>query len=79
MQAIECPTLVITGDDGLSYWLGMHPELEGAHALYQSELKRRCDLIPNSQHWVVEGAGHMVHYDQPHRLYQGLKQFLQAS
>ena len=79
LQAIKCPTLVVTGDDGLSYWLRMHPELEGQQALYEAELKRRCDLIPNGQHWVVEGAGHMVHYDAPEQLYCGINEFLAKS
>ena len=76
LQAIRCPTLVVTGSNGLDYWLGMHPELTDQHALYETELRRRVELIPSSELWVVEDAGHMVHYDQPEALFRRLAMWL---
>ena len=76
LQAIRCPTLVVTGSNGLDYWLGMHPELTEQHALYERELQRRVELIPSGELWVVEDAGHMVHYDQPEALFRRLTTWL---
>ena len=76
LQAIRCPTLVVTGSNGLDYWLGMHPELKDQHALYERELHRRVELVPRGELWVVEGAGHMVHYDQPEALFRQLATWL---
>ena len=76
LRAIHCPTLVVTGSNGLDYWLGMHPELKDQHALYERELYRRVELVPGGEHWMVEGAGHMVHYDQPEALFRRLATWL---
>jgi len=76
LQAIRCPTLVVTGTNGLDYWLGMHPELKDQHALYERELHRRVALVPSGELWVIEGAGHMVHYDEPEALFRRLASWL---
>ena len=76
LRAIRCPTLVVTGSNGLDYWLGMHPELKDQQALYERELHRQVELVPRGDHWVVEGAGHMVHYDQPEALFRFLATWL---
>lgn len=62
---IACPTCVITGSEGLTYWLLMHPELAGQQRLYEQELARRVSLITGAKNIVLKGAGHMVHYDTP--------------
>ena len=76
LRAIRCPTLVVTGSNGLDYWLGMHPELKDQHALYERELHRRVALVPSGELWVIEGAGHMVHYDEPEALFRPLTSWL---
>ena len=76
LRAIRCRTLVVTGSNGLDYWLGMHPELRDQHALYERELQRRVELVPRGEHLAVEGAGHMVHYDQPEVLFRRLATWL---
>ena len=76
---IGCPTCVITGSEGLNYWLLMHPELAGQQRLYERELARRVALIADAQSIVLEGAGHMVHYDAPNAFSQALLDFLSAS
>ena len=76
LQAIRCPTLVVTGSNGLDYWLGMHPELKDQHALYERELHRRVALVPSGELWVIEGAGHMVHHDEPEALFRRLASWL---
>jgi pimeloyl-ACP methyl ester carboxylesterase len=73
---IRCPTCVITGSEGLTYWLSMHPELAGQQRLYEQELARRVGLITGAQSRVITGAGHMVHYDAPEAFNQAVLAFL---
>ena len=75
---IACPTCVITGSEGLNYWLRMHPELAGQQQHYERELARRVGLIAGAQSIVLEGAGHMVHYDAPDAFSQAVLNFLSA-
>ncbi len=76
---ITCPTCVITGSEGLRYWLLMHPELSGQQLLYEQELARRVGLIAKARSVVLEGAGHMVHYDVPDAFNQAVLDFLSES
>lgn len=78
LACIDCDTLVVTGSEGLGYWLTMHPELEGEHDWYQLELQRRIDLIPKATSLVIEDAGHMVHFDQPQALSAAVADFLNS-
>ncbi|MBT3460901.1 MAG: alpha/beta hydrolase [Gammaproteobacteria bacterium] len=73
---ISCPTCVITGSEGLGYWLSMHPQLAGQQRLYEQELARRVGLIADAQSIVLKGAGHMVHYDTPEAFNQVVLDFL---
>jgi len=73
---IRCSTCVITGSEGLTYWLSMHPELAGQQRLYEQELARRVGLITGAQSRVITGAGHMVHYDAPEVFNQAVLAFL---
>lgn len=79
LECIDCDVLVITGSEGLGYWLTMHPELEGQDEWYQSELQRRINLMPNAKSLVIEDAGHMVHFDQPGALSKAVADFLSPS
>ena len=76
LECIVCDVLIITGSEGLAYWLTMHPELEGQDDWYQSELQRRINLIPRAKSLVIENAGHMVHFDQPVALSTAVADFL---
>ena len=74
---ITASTCVITGSEGLDYWLRMHPELAGEHAYYQAELQRRLGLFNSPiKNVVLEGAGHMVHYDVPSVFGESVAAFL---
>ena len=79
MRQITCATCVITGSEGLDYWLLMHPELAGQQRLYEQELARRVALIAGAKSIVLKGAGHMVHYDAPDAFSQAVLDFLSAS
>jgi pimeloyl-ACP methyl ester carboxylesterase len=75
LPAITCPVLLLTGEDGLSYWTAMRPQLDDP-AFYQQELERRVSLFPDARHVVIAGAGHMLHYDQPKLVLEVLSEFL---
>ena len=75
LPTITCPVLIVTGEDGLSYWTAMQPRYNDP-VFYQQELERRANLFPNASHQVIPGAGHMLHYDQPKLVLDALKAFL---
>lgn len=75
IELIQVPVLLVTGDRGLDYWVGMRPELNDPE-FYQSELKRREAMFKNARHVVIDEAGHMLHYDQPRALYEQVAGFL---
>jgi pimeloyl-ACP methyl ester carboxylesterase len=73
---IECPTLIVTGDRALDYWVNMRESLRGQEAFYQQTLLRRQQLFTDAKHLIIDDASHMLHYDQPHKLNQLLLDFL---
>lgn len=77
---IECPVLIVTGEHSMAYWLSrsLGPSDDDAEALHQRENERRVSLFRDARHVTISGAGHMIHYDQPHALNQVLRQFLQT-
>lgn len=74
---VECPVLAVTGDESMQYWsrrnLGDHED----PGLHERETKRRLGLFRDARHVIVEGAGHMVHYDQPDALNRCIAEFLE--
>lgn len=74
-QAINCPVLLVTGDSALEYWTRRQPHLADVD-WYRRELQRREQLFTNARSVVLEGAGHMLHYDQPRKLADQLDRFV---
>jgi pimeloyl-ACP methyl ester carboxylesterase len=77
-QQIRCPTLVITGSEGLAYWSFKNNRLKDEQAWYKSELNRRVTLFEDATHVEINGAGHMVQFDKPSELIATVSDFLQA-
>jgi pimeloyl-ACP methyl ester carboxylesterase len=75
-SSIECPVLLVTGDSAMEYWLQLRGELEGRDDLHDREIERRRKLFSDARHVTIAGAGHMIHYDQPHALNQEIRKFL---
>ena len=75
-QFIHCPTLIVTGDDALSYWTNSRFDRKIPESWYQQELIRRAALFSNAQSIVIKDAGHMLHYDQPAALNSAVSGFL---
>jgi pimeloyl-ACP methyl ester carboxylesterase len=76
---IECPVQIITGQQSLDYWIQNRPELVGQQALHDDEIERRRQLFKRGENRVIEGAGHMIHYDEPDALNDTIRQFLKSS
>ncbi len=73
---IICPTLILTGDNSLAYWAETRAELTNQQQLHDTEVARRVNLFKNARHKVIEGAGHMLHYDAPRKLNDVLVDFI---
>jgi pimeloyl-ACP methyl ester carboxylesterase len=75
-SGITCPVQIITGEHSLDYWVQNRSELAGQHELHARELERRQRLFQQAEHHVIAGAGHMIHYDEPDKLNETVRQFL---
>ena len=73
---VKCPVLIVTGENSLEYWASMGGKYTEMQTFYASELERRRLVFNNAQHKVIAGAGHMLHYDQPHQVNQTVSEFL---
>ena len=69
-QAITAPVLWVEADDTDAWrWMGPKETARG-------EIDRRIRVIPNVTTAVIEGAGHMLHHDQPQALAALIERFL---
>lgn len=73
---IECPVLLVTGDEGLGYWNSPPLSMAIEPDTYRADIQRRVGLFRNARHHLVQGAGHMLHYDQPAQINSVLRDFL---
>ena len=74
---IQCPVLMMTAEHSMQYWSQMRPFLKDQQMLHDREVERRRKLFRNAKHVSIEGAGHMIHYDQPEQLNRELAVFLE--
>lgn len=56
LRKIQCPTLLINGED------------DGFYDVYTKEMKTLAELIPNSFYMTIKNCGHMVSLEQPEAL-----------
>ena len=75
---IDCRVLIVTGDESPAYWVDMRGDADVDLVFYESELLRRKGLFKSAENAVIEGAGHMLHYDQPDKLNDVIKKFLKT-
>ncbi|HKI74678.1 MAG TPA: alpha/beta hydrolase [Pseudomonadales bacterium] len=73
---IECPVLIVTGDESMQYWSRRNLGDTQIEGILARETTRRLGLFRDARHVVIEGAGHMVHYDQPGALNACIGSFL---
>jgi len=76
-KAIQCPTMIISGDLAHEYWSGQFDNLPGFDGRYgDGEMARRAAIFPRGEHYAFHHSGHMVHYDEPQRLVSVMADFL---
>lgn len=76
-KAVQCPTLIISGDLAHEYWVGQFDNLPGFDGRYgEGEMARRAAIFPRGEHCAFHHSGHMVHYDEPQRLISVIADFL---
>ena len=79
-RAVDAPVLVITGADSWDNWWNARrfgvAVAEGRQRLTEDEFAARLAAFVDHEHAVIEGAGHMVQFDQPDRLNEVILGFL---
>lgn len=74
---VRCPTCIVAGAHSAEYWGRAMPagaEWQGAFA--PGELEARAATFPDAELVVLQGSGHMVHFDEPDRLAEVTLDFL---
>jgi pimeloyl-ACP methyl ester carboxylesterase len=75
---IEAPTCIVTGVLAHEYWGREMPDAEFTGHFAEGEMEQRLQSFRNHQHHWFEHSGHMVHYDEPDRLGELCKTFLET-
>jgi pimeloyl-ACP methyl ester carboxylesterase len=78
LKWIQCPVLLITAEHSMAYWGQMREHLRDLQAHHDAEVERRRQIFKNARHVSIEGAGHMIHYDQPEQLNIQLREFISS-
>jgi pimeloyl-ACP methyl ester carboxylesterase len=73
-RAIACPVLILIGAE-TDMWRHVAARREDAEA----ELERRFAVVPHAERALVDGAGHMLHHDQPEALARRISAFADAA
>ncbi len=76
LKWIRCPVLLITAEHSMAYWGQMREQLRNQQTLHDVEVERRRQLFERAEHVSIDGAGHMIHYDQPAQLNRQLRAFV---
>ena len=80
---IECPVQVVIGSESGRWWSQGRRQAvqkrmpQSRSYLPASELERRLGLFRDISCVEIEGAGHMVHFDEPDALNAAIGDFLQ--
>lgn len=76
-RAAACPTLLISGDHADEYWSQAIPAgAEWSGKFAPGEFEARIAQFQDAEHLAFDGSGHMVHFDEPHRLATASHDFL---
>ena len=76
-QAVRCPVLTITGNHAHDYWRTAVPYPDYSGHFQDGEYAARIAHFANIEHQHFDGSGHMVHFDEPARLAECTRQFLE--
>lgn len=76
-RQVQAPTCIISGNLAHEYW-GREMSAENYTGRYaDGELASRVAQFKNHEHHGFDQSGHMVHYDEPDRLGQTIRAFLE--
>jgi pimeloyl-ACP methyl ester carboxylesterase len=76
-RQVQAPTCIISGDLAYEYW-GREMSAESYTGKFaEGELMSRIHQFKHQEHHEFDQSGHMVHYDEPERLGQTIKAFLE--
>lgn len=74
---VNCPVYVIGGAHSAEYWGRAVPaDLDWDGAFAPGELESRVATFPDAEFTLLEGSGHMVHFDEPDHLAELSLEFL---
>ncbi len=73
---IRCPVLVVTAAESARYWTQRGLSDPVSPEAFAADLERKLARFADAEHVVVDGAGHMLHYDQPDALVRAVRDFL---
>ncbi|MFK7914731.1 MAG: alpha/beta fold hydrolase [Pseudomonadales bacterium] len=77
-QAVNCPVLTITGAHAHEYWRTAVPYPDYSGHFQDGEYQARIAHFGNIEHQQFDGSGHMVHFDEPERLAECARKFLES-
>ena len=76
-QAVQAPTCIVAGTLSYEYWGREMASEEFSGRFAEGEMEARAaHFAKHELHWF-ERSGHMVHYDEPERLSQVTRDFLE--
>jgi pimeloyl-ACP methyl ester carboxylesterase len=73
---IRSPVLVVTASESASWWTRRGLSEPILPSEFSAELERKLAIFADAEHVIIEGSGHMVHYDQPEALVGAMRDFL---
>ncbi len=76
-QEVQCPALVISGDQAWDYWGPMFGDDRYDGRYKAGEMDARAAIMPHGRHVPFQNSGHMIHYDEPERVVSELERFIE--
>ncbi len=74
---VRCPTLIVAGTHAGEYWRRAMPaDSDWTGDFAPGELEARVASFPDAELVLLDGSGHMVHFDEPDRLSAATLDFL---
>ena len=78
-RQVKAPTCVISGVLSYEYWGREMPAENFSGRFAEGEIEARAATFANHEHHWFDQSGHMVHYDEPRRLGELSRRFLEQN
>ena len=76
-QEVSCPTCIVSGALSYEYWGKEMTTTNRPSHFQDGEMEERVNQFRQAEHHWFDQSGHMVHYDEPDRLANLCKKFLE--